>query len=635
MSLFDNVDSPQDLRRLSLDELPVLADEMRAELIETIHKTGGHLGSGLGVLELTIALHYIYDFSHDRLVFDVGHQCYPHKMLTGRKHRLGTVRQDDGLCGFPHPEESDTDLFHTGHAGTSISLALGLAHADKLAGNDRRTVAVIGDAGYGAGVAFEAMNAADELDLNLLVVLNDNEMSISPTIGAMSRYFTRLRTGPLYTGAKREFGEFIKHMPVIGEKLDRSIRESASVFKSVIVPGHVFEEFGFDYFGPHDGHDLPRLVHTLRDLKERDGLTLLHIQTNKGAGCELAADDPNRLHGVKPTKKPSSDGEADPPVGAPVPKRPAYTKVFADALTELAKANPKIQAITAAMPDGTGLVAMERELPGRVVDVGICEQHAVAFAGGLAKADVKPVVAIYSTFLQRGYDMVFQELLIQDADCVLAMDRAGLVDDGATHHGLFDVAYLRTMPNSVCMAPANAEELEAMLAFAVDQPGTVGVRYPRDVAPAAEEPVAPVELGKAVTLREGGDVVLAAYGSMVPVAEAAAELLAAEDVDCTVINGRFAKPVDVSTLGDAARDARLFVTLEEHALQGGFGSSVLEAFVQAGVSIPATLMIGVPDSFIEHGTRKRLLEKLGLTPEGVAAKILEAVGRPVEAALGA
>ncbi len=635
MSLFDSVDSPQDVRRLAVDELPVLAAEMRAELIETISKTGGHLGSGLGVLELTIALHYIFDFSHDRLVFDVGHQCYPHKMLTGRKGRLATMRMDDGLCGFPHPEESDTDLFHTGHAGTSISLALGLAHADKIAGNDRRTVAVIGDAGYGAGVAFEAMNAASELDLNLLVILNDNEMSISPTIGAMSRYFTRLRTGPLYTGAKRELTEFIKHMPVIGETLDRSIRESASVFKSVIAPGHVFEELGFEYFGPHDGHDLPRLVHTLRDLRERDGLTLLHLQTRKGAGCELAADDPNRLHGVKPKKTVPNDGEAEPPLGAPVPKRPAYTTVFANKLIELAREDDRIVAITAAMPDGTGLVEMERALPGRVADVGICEQHAVAFAGGLAKGAYKPVVAIYSTFLQRGYDMVFQELLIQDANCVLAMDRAGLVDDGATHHGLFDIAYLRTMPNSVCMAPASAEELEAMLAFAIEHRGTVGLRYPRDVAPAASEPVAPIEFGKAHTLRDGGDVILAAYGEMVPVAEAAADRLLAEGIDCTVINGRFAKPIDVATFGPAARRARLFVTLEEHALAGGFGSALIEALAQAGVSIPAMLMIGIPDAFVEHGTRGRLLEKLGLTPEGVADRILEAVGRPVSAPVGA
>ncbi|MED5329904.1 MAG: 1-deoxy-D-xylulose-5-phosphate synthase [Planctomycetota bacterium] len=625
MSLFESVGSPEDLLRIPPDRLPDLADEMREELIETIAKTGGHLGSGLGVLELTIALHYVFDFRRDRLVFDVGHQCYPHKMLTGRKERLNTVRGDDGLCGFPHPQESEYDLFHTGHAGTSVSLGLGLALADKKAGEDRRTVVVIGDAGYGAGVAFEAMNAAADLDVDLTVILNDNEMSISPTIGAMSRYFTRIRTGPLVTGAKKELGELIKHIPLIGKKLDRSVHEAAQVVRSTMFPGHVFEEFGFTYMGPMDGHDAPRMVHTLRDLKERPGLTLLHVITKKGAGCELAAADPQKLHGLKPgtIKIPpqQAGSEAEAPPGEPLPKRPPFTKIFAEALVDLAKQDSAIVGITAAMPDGTGLSLLAESHPDRFFDVGICEQHAVAFSGGLSKGGLKPVCAIYSTFLQRGYDMVFQELLIQGANAVLAMDRAGLVDDGATHHGLFDIAYLRTMPGSICLAPADGEELKAMLAWAVDEPGVVAIRYPRDSVPEAVGSVAPIEKGRAVTLREGRDVALVAYGAMVPLAMEAADLLAVEGIDCTVINGRFAKPIDTQAIGEAASRVQLLVTLEEHSVLGGFGAAVSEALLAEGMVLPRCLLVGVPDRFIEHGTRQRLLEHVGFTGPALAERV--------------
>ncbi len=648
MSVFAKVDSPEDLRRLPQEALPELAAEMRAELIDAISQTGGHLGSGLGVLELTIALHYVHDFRHDRLVFDVGHQCYPHKLLTGRKHLIRTMRRTDGLCGFPHPAESEYDLFHTGHAGTSISLGLGLAVADQRAGSDRRTVVVIGDAGYGAGVAFEAMNAASEAGVDLLVILNDNEMSISPTVGSMARYFTRVRTGPLVTGARRELGELIRHIPVIGERVDRSIRESMMMMRSVLLPGHVFEEFGFDYFGPMDGHDLPRLVHTLRDLRQRKGLTLLHLITRKGAGCELAAGDPQRLHGVKgrpspapaPTPAPAAapirspaagagEGEADRPAGAPKPRRPTYTEVFAEHIVACARRDERIVGITAAMPDGTGLARLAQELPGRCFDVGICEQHAVAFGGGLARGRCRPVIALYSTFLQRGYDELFQELLIQDAGAVLALDRAGLVDDGATHHGLFDIAYMRTLPNTVLMAPASADELTAMLDFALEQPGTVAVRYPRDVAPEAAGPVAPIVLGRSVALRRGRDVALVAYGTMVPLALAAARLLAAHGLQATVINARFAKPVDAEAIGAAARSCRLLVTLEEHAVSGGFGTAVLEALAAGGAALPRTLLIGAPDRFIEHGTRAELLERLGFTAGAVTERIVRTIGSDV------
>jgi 1-deoxy-D-xylulose-5-phosphate synthase len=628
VSVFEKVNGPEDLRRLPVEELPGLAAEMRAELIDAISRTGGHLGSGLGVVELTIALHYVHDFRRDRLVFDVGHQCYPHKLLTGRKDRIRTMRQTDGLCGFPHPAESDYDLFHTGHAGTSISLGLGLAVADKAAGEDRRTVVVIGDAGYGAGVAFEAMNAAHEAGVNLLVILNDNEMSISPTVGAMARYFTRVRTGPLVTGAKKELAELLRSLPLIGEKVDHALRESLGAVKSVLVPGHMFEEFGFSYFGPMDGHDLPRLVHTLQDLRTRKGLTLLHLVTRKGAGCELAATDPQRLHGVKAKVVPT-DGEAQQPAGAKAPKRPAYTDVFAEHLVRRALQDPRIVGITAAMPDGTGLKKLAEARPAQCFDVGICEQHAVAFAGGLAKGGRKPVAAIYSTFLQRGYDEVFQELLIQDASVVLAMDRAGLVEDGATHHGLFDIAYLRTLPNTTLLAPSSAEELQAMLDFALAQPGPVALRYPRDEAPAAEGPVEPVERGRGLLLRDGRDVALVAYGTMVPVALGAARLLAERGIDAAVVNARFAKPVDAALVARVAARRRLLVTLEEHSVGGGFGAAVLEALSAAGVTMPPTLMIGAPDRFIEHGSRATLLERLGLTPAGVVERILRTIGSPV------
>ncbi|RKY22397.1 MAG: 1-deoxy-D-xylulose-5-phosphate synthase [Planctomycetota bacterium] len=623
MSLFDSIHDPADLRRLPVEDLPALAEEMRVSLIETVSKTGGHLGSGLGVLELTLALHHVFDLKHDRLVLDVGHQCYPHKMLTGRKQRMDTMRMDEGLCGFPHPDESPYDMFHTGHAGTSISLALGLAVADKLAGNDRRTVAVVGDASYGAGVAFEAMNAAADLGANLLVILNDNEMSISPTVGAMSRYFTRVRTGPLFTGAKRELQELIRHIPFIGERVDRTIEESLTVLRATIVPGHVFEEFGFEYFGPMDGHDIPRLVHTLHDLSERGGLNFLHLLTHKGAGDARAADDPQRLHGMKPAKP--TDGGAEPPVGAAPPKRPPYTQVFASTLAEIAERDEQVVGITAAMPDGTGLGALMARWPERFFDVGICEQHALGLAGGLAKAGRKPVAAIYSTFLQRAFDMVFQELCIQDANCVLAMDRAGLVDDGCTHHGLFDIAYLRTLPRMTLMAPADGDELKAMLEAAVDMPGVVALRYPRDEAPAARAPLQPIERGRAQVLREGDDLTLVAYGTMVHLAEDTAALLAAEGINATVINARFAKPIDVETIGACLEGVRLCVTLEEHAVAGGFGSAVVEALLAEGVALPPMLQIGVPDRFVEHGTRRGLLEKLGFTPRALAQRIVQAV----------
>jgi len=630
VSVFEQVNSPEDLRRLPVDELPRLAEEMRRELIEAISQTGGHLGSGLGVVELTVALHYVHDFRRDRLVFDVGHQCYPHKLLTGRKHLIRTMRQTDGLCGFPHPEESEYDLFHTGHAGTSISLGLGLAVADRAAGEDRRTVVVIGDAGYGAGVAFEAMNAAHEAGVNLLVILNDNEMSISPTVGAMARYFTRVRTGPLVTGAKKELAELLRSLPVIGGKVDTALRESVGAVKSVLVPGHMFEEFGFSYFGPMDGHDLPRLVHTLQDLRSRKGLTLLHLVTRKGAGCELAAADPQRLHGIKARAPapPPGDGEAQAPAGAPVPKRPAYTDVFANHLVRRAQADPRIVGITAAMPDGTGLKKLAEALPGQCFDVGICEQHAVAFAGGLARGGRHPVVAIYSTFLQRGYDEVFQELLIQDAPVVLAMDRAGLVEDGATHHGLFDIAYLRAMPNTTLLAPANAEELEAMLDFALAHAGPVAIRYARDEAPAAGGPIEPIELGRGVLLRDGRDVALVAYGTQVPVALGAARLLAEHGVEAAVVNARFAKPLDTPLIARSLARRRLLVTLEEHAVGGGFGAAVLEGLCAAGVALPPALLLGVPDRFVEHGSRGKLLERVGLTPQAVTERILRAVGSP-------
>ncbi|MFT7462514.1 MAG: 1-deoxy-D-xylulose-5-phosphate synthase [Pseudohongiellaceae bacterium] len=633
MSLFQDINDPADLRRLSEDELPLVAEEMRAELIETISRTGGHLGSGLGVLELTLALHYVFDFSKDRLVFDVGHQCYPHKMLTGRKGRMDTIRKDDGLCGFPHPDECEQDLFHTGHAGTSVSLALGLALADKLAGNGRRTVAVVGDASYGAGVIFEAMNNAADLGVDLIVVLNDNEMSISPTVGSMARYLARVRTGPLYTGAKREMHELIKHIPFIGEKVDRTLEEWGQVLRSVAMPGHVFEEFGFDYFGPMDGHDIPRLIHTFRDLAERGGLNLLHLLTDKGSGDSRAAKDPQRLHGVKPSPGLSKDGEADPPRGAQPAKRPAYTEVFASTVQRLATDDETLVGITAAMPDGTGLSRCLAAMPERFFDVGICEQHAIGLAGGLAKGGRHPIVAIYSTFLQRGYDQVFQELAIQGANCLLAMDRAGLVDDGATHHGLFDVSYLRAFPNTTLMAPANGDELVAMLEAGLAMPGVVAVRYPRDTAPAASGAIEPIVRGRAVVLREGADVALVAYGTMVGVAEEAAEILAGQGLQCAVVNGRFAKPVDVQTIRGAMEGTRLLVTLEEHGLAGGFGAAVTQALIAVECVLPQVLSVGVPDRFVEHGTRGHLLEKLGFTGPAVAERILQAVGVEVSQAL--
>ncbi|HET6203408.1 MAG TPA: 1-deoxy-D-xylulose-5-phosphate synthase [Planctomycetota bacterium] len=624
-AILPTIDSPQDLRRLPRESLPRVAEEIRQALFDTLERTGGHLGSNLGVVELTIALHYAFDFRKDRLVWDVGHQTYPHKLLTGRRARFGTLRQKGGLSGFQCAQESPYDLFTTGHAGTSISLALGLRVGADLLREDRKVVAVIGDASLGCGVAFEALNAAGTHKRDLLVVLNDNEWSIAKTVGALSEYLTRVRTGPLYTVAKRELEKWLERMGRLGDKVEQALGDFAQLARHVIVPGHVFEALGIKYYGPVDGHDVLGVLDMLERVKRIDGIVLLHVLTQKGRGGEGAETDPQRLHGVTPKPKPAV-GE-DPTKVAPAKVRPkrSFTQAFSDAMLELAARDPRVVAITAAMPDGTGLRPFAQNYPERFFDTGITEQHAVAFAAALARSGMRPVAAIYSTFLQRGLDQVFQEVLVSEAPVVLALDRAGLVgEDGPTHNGLFDVAFLRTYPRMTLLAPRDETELRMMLGWAVESGKIVAMRYPRASCPDPEvgpTPRAPIELGRSERLREGRDAAVFSYGVMAGTALQAAEALAARGIDLEVVNARFGKPLDGAVLDAAfARFPRVF-TIEDHADAGGFGSAVLERLGESAGARARLHRFAVPDAFVEHASREDQLRGVGLDAAFVAQEI--------------
>ncbi|MCA8980989.1 MAG: 1-deoxy-D-xylulose-5-phosphate synthase, partial [Planctomycetes bacterium] len=588
--LLDAIESPADLAQLSSDRLPELCDEVRGFLLENVQRTGGHLGSNLGVVELTVALHRVFDFRRDRIVFDVSHQAYVHKLLTGRREKFGGLRQTGGLCGFTNPEESEYDLFHTGHAGTSISLGLGLALAASYEKEPPHVVSVIGDASLGAGVAFEALNHAGAIGQKLLVVLNDNQWSISRSVGAMARYLSRIRSARLVQRAQQEIQSLINAIPVIGPRVDRTLDQIGEVIRHSLVPGHVFEELGVTYVGPIDGHDVRRLESEIERIAELDGVVLLHVLTQKGKGHPDALEHPERVHGVKGSPPDEvvgtrgagrEDGKL-PPNAAEVKQGPAFTKAFASSLVKLAERDLRIHAITAAMPSGTGLDAFAERFPARFHDTGITEQHALAMAAGMAKGGLRPVAAIYSTFLQRGYDQVFQEIVLQGLPVLLCLDRAGLVgQDGPTHNGVFDIAYLRTFPGIVLCAPRDASDMERMLDMALRQDGPVAVRFPRDTAPDPEvihvherRAMAP---GKAEVLCEGERVVVWAYGPLVGQALAAAEKLRADGIEVGVVDARFAKPLDEELLARHAQDYRWIVTLEEHQRSGGFGSAVLES----------------------------------------------------------
>jgi len=606
--LLQTINDPAELRQLPRAELRTLADELRAYVLDSVSKTGGHLSSNLGTVELTVALHYVFNTPHDRLVWDVGHQTYPHKILTGRRERMHTLRQLGGLSGFPLRSESPFDAFGTAHSSTSISAALGMALATRQKGEDRHAIAVIGDGAMTAGMAFEALNHGGVEDCKLLVILNDNDMSISPPVGALNRYLAQLMSGRFYAAAKQVGKTVLKGAPPLFE-LAKRFEEHA---KGMVVPATLFEKFGFNYIGPIDGHDLDSLIPTLENIKHLQGPQFLHVVTKKGQGYKLAEADPVAYHGP---------GKFDPAVGLVKPATPpkqTFTQVFGHWLCDMADKDPRLVGITPAMREGSGMVEFHQRFPGRYYDVGIAEQHAVTFAAGLACEGLKPVLAIYSTFLQRGYDQLIHDVALQNLPVVFALDRAGLVGaDGATHAGAYDIAYLRCIPNMAVACPADERECRQLLSTAFEQDHPVAVRYPRGAgAGVATEPgLAGLPYGKGEVKREGKGIAILAFGTLLYPALAAAEKLGA-----TVVNMRWAKPLDVELLLKVAATHEALVTLEEGAVMGGAGSAVGEALQAAGVLKPL-LQLGLPDVFIEHGDPAKLLALQGLDAAGIQAAI--------------
>jgi len=608
-ALLNSINSPEDLRKLDREELAALAAELRSFLVESVSKTGGHLASNLGVVELTIALHYVFNTPDDRLVWDVGHQTYPHKILTGRREAMTQLRKPTGIAGFPRRGESAYDTFGTGHSSTSISAALGMAIAAKQAGLERRSVAIIGDGAMTAGMAFEALNNAGDMDANLLVILNDNDMSISNNVGALNNYLARLLSGRFYDSVRRSGKKVLEMMPPVKEFAKRAEEHA----KGMVTPGTLFEEFGFNYIGPIDGHDLPVLLDTLSNIRELKGMQFLHIVTQKGKGFEPAEDDPNKYHGV--SKFDPSNG-----VSHATSAAKTYTQVFGDWLVDMADADNKLIGITPAMCDGSGLNAFAEKHPSRYFDVGIAEQHALTFAAGLACDGLKPVVAIYSTFLQRAYDQLIHDVALQNLDVLFAIDRAGLVGaDGPTHAGSFDLSYLRCIPNIVIMAPSDENECRQMLSTGYHYNGVAAVRYPRGAGTGAavEATLGILTIGKGEIVRTAKlkKVAILAFGSMLAPALQAASML-----DATVANMRFVKPLDIDLIKKLAKTHDLIVTIEENALMGGAGAAVLEAMQSLNLVNP-TLCLGLPDTFIEHGVHETMLAECGLDATGIEKAI--------------
>ena len=624
--LSETINNPKDLKKLPLELLPKLAKEIREEIIATVARTGGHLAPSLGVVELTIALHYVFDCPRDKIVWDVGHQAYAHKLLTGRREQFQTLRQYGGLSGFPKRSESPYDSFDTGHSSTSISAALGMASARGLKKAGHRVIAVIGDGAMTAGMAFEALNNAGGLDKDLIVILNDNGMSIAPNVGALSAFFSRQLTRPTMVFLRNQFKNLLESLPAIGDDLLTWAKKSEESLKAFFTPGMLFESLKFTYLGPVKGHRLDRLIETLQNVKNLQGPILVHVLTTKGKGYEPAESDPTGFHGL---------GRFDPDTGEAkksVDEVPSYTQVFGDTLVRLAHDDPKIVAITAAMPDGTGLVDFRRHFPERFFDVGICEQHAITFAAGLALEGMRPVAAIYSTFMQRAYDQMLHDVCLQNLPVVIAMDRGGIVgEDGETHQGLFDLSFLRHLPNLTLMAPKDENELRDMLYTAVQHPGPIALRYPRGqgVGVPFSSILQKVPIGQAEVLREGEDLLILALGSSVYPALDAAAMLEEQGFSATVVNARFIKPLDedlILTL--AARHGRV-LTVEENVLAGGFGSAVLELLVDRELSV-AVKRLGIPDTFVEHGSPAILRQKYGLNADGILKGALAALQQPAQ-----
>lgn len=612
--LIKRIKSPDDLKKLGNDKLPILAEELRQIIIEQVSSSGGHLASNLGVVELTIALHYVFDTPYDKIIWDVGHQSYSHKLLTGRFEKFQTLRKYKGLSGFPRIDESPFDAFGAGHSSTSISAATGIIEARDKKGEDFKVIAVIGDGAMTSGLAFEGLNHAGQLKKDLIVILNDNEMSISHNVGALSAYLNRILTGEIYQRFKKEIKSFLENIPRLGSPVSKMAHKAEETLKGLFLPGILFEELGFNYIGPIDGHNIEQLIETFRRVKTVNEPVLIHAITKKGKGYNFSEKDPSIFHGIGPF-------DMDTGLITSVKASLTFSEVFGRTLTEIAGKDDRIVAITAAMREGTGLDCFAEKYPERFYDVGIAEPHAVTFAAGLATQGLKPVVTIYSTFLQRSYDEIVHDVCLQKLPVVFSIDRAGIVgEDGATHQGLFDISYLRHIPNLVFLAPKDGDELKAILEFAIKHNGPSAIRYPRGKTSqqsAVSNQRSELEMGKAEILMDGDDIVIIAVGNTVQPALKAAEMLRKDGISACVVNARFIKPLDIELIISLAQHTKRLITVEENVLAGGFGSAVMECLNDAGITDVQIKRIGINDEFVEHGSQSILRKKYGLDEEGI------------------
>jgi 1-deoxy-D-xylulose-5-phosphate synthase len=618
----DQINSPQDLKRIERSELPQVAKEIRKVIIETVSRTGGHLAPSLGAVELTIALLYVFDPPNDKIIWDVGHQAYTYKLLTGRRDLFHTLRQHGGLSGFTRMSESPYDAFSTGHASTSISAGLGIAYGRCLKNDNGKIVAVIGDGSMTGGLAYEGLNQTGDLQKGLIVVLNDNEMSIARNVGVLSSFLSRKLSAKHFMNLREELKDFLKSLPKFGDDVYNLAKRTEESFKAFVTPGMLFQAFGFNYFGPIKGHRLDHMIDTLQNIKGMQKPVLFHVTTTKGKGYAPAESNPTYFHGVGSFEIETGNGTSA------QEKPPAYTDVFGSSLVELARKDEKIVAVTAAMPEGTGLKAFAETFPERFVDVGIAEQHAVTFAAGLATEGLRPVVAIYSTFLQRAYDQIIHDVCLEAHPVVFAMDRGGIVgEDGPTHHGLFDFSFLRSLPNMVVMAPKDENELRQMLKTAIQHPGPIAFRYPRGygVGVPLEDEIHVLPIGKGEVLTTGSDVVILAIGSTVATSLEAARQLESHSISATVVNCRFVKPLDRALITQLAKEIPFTVTVEENVLHGGFGSAVLECLADAGITQNRVLRLGIPDTYVEHGSQKVLRSKYGIDAAAIVTAVRDVV----------
>lgn len=623
--ILDSIESPRDLRKLDRKQLPQVAQEIRDQIVDVVSKIGGHFGGNLGIVELTLALHYAFDTPRDQIVFDTGHQSYPHKLITGRRDTFHTIRQHNGISGFCKREESEYDVFNAGHASTSISAALGIAVARDFRKEDYRVVAIIGDGALSGGIALEGLNQAGHLKRKLMIVLNDNDMSISTNVGAMSGYLNQIIKGQRYNQAKELAKGVMDRVPLIGGKLHGLAHDMEQVLKNMVVPGTLFEELGFKYLGPYDGHDLDLLLNLFEEHRDYDGPILIHVITKKGKGYKPAEAKPIWSHGVNPFDIVTGEVKK-----ADKPAPPTYTAVFADALVEMAKTDPKIVGVTAAMPEGTGMDKFAKAFPERMFDVGIAEEHAVTFCGGMATQGMKPIAAIYSTFLQRAFDQVFHDVAIMDLPVVFALDRGGIAGaDGPTHHGIYDMAYLRIFPNMICMAPKDENELRHMVKTSFETGHPTSLRYPRGngYGVTMDAELKALSIGKGEVMREGTDATIFAIGNEVWPSMEAAELLLKNNINVTVINARFIKPLDDELIQKYCKPNSCVITVEEGSLAGGFGSAIIERCEELGIQDVRFHRIGIPDEYVHHGAQDVLRAEYDLHAEGIAKRVAAFVGQ--------